>query len=435
MPPQRATRATAPLVTVALATAALGASAATAADLENICCADLEARVADLEQAAARKGHRKTSVAVSGQINQALLAWDDGGERNAYVVGNKNDQSNFSVAGRVELADGLGAGYSLTVRLRDTLSNEVDQLRDDPGSGFQIWESFWYLESRRLGRLTLGQLSRVSNGTPENDLSETVSAGFAGVQELSGAFALRHRAGTLSALTLGSVIDDFNGETANVVRYDTPSLGGLVLSASWGEDDIWDIGARYEGEVRDLKIAAAVAYTVDRDENGIDGEPGNQPSRTVVGSLAVLDEATGLNGLVAAGVRSFDNAVTDADGIARVPEDARFLYAKLGWITRPMSLGPTALYAEWGRFVDFATAGTDPVEVDPATVAVRVVGSEAEVWGIGVVQHIEAAEMQLYLGYRRHDVGFDLRDGAGGPVADGGFERFETLVVGSRIAF
>jgi hypothetical protein len=92
------------------------------------------------------------------------------------------------------------------------------------------------------------------------------------------------------------------------------------------------------------------------------------------------------------------------------------------------------------------SAGLDPAAVASlaiggvqscavAGVACRVTGNHAEVWGVGVVQHIEEAEMQIYLGYRHHEAEFDLVDGGGGRVAASGTEAFDTIVVGSKIEF
>lgn len=416
-----------------------------AADLGGDCCADLEERIAELEATTARKGNRKVSLTVAGQVSQAVLLWDDGQERNAYVVGNKNDQSNFSFTGEAEISNDLKSGYAITIRLRDTLSDEVSQDDDDSSFGFVVWESYWFLESKRFGRLAVGQASRVSDTAPENDLSESALAGYAGVQDMGGGFFLRRTDGLLSALTWGDVYNHFNGDTANVVRYDTPVLAGLVLSASYGEDDIWDVGAKFEGEGAGFKIAASIAYTESTDENGLDGG-GDLANSTIVGSVAILHEATGLNALVAAGSRSFDTTVVDTDGALRTPADARYIYAKLGWLATLNRLGPTAFYGEYGLFDNYVSAGVDAAGVASlavggvqscavAGVACRVVGNEAEVWGLGVVQHIEAAEMQIYIGYRHHEADFDLVDGAGAGVSGSGLESFDTIVMGSKIAF
>lgn len=362
--------------------------------------------------------------------------WDDGSESGTYGVGNKNDQSNFSLTGEAQISKDLKAGYAITIRLRDTLSDDVDQVADDGvPPAFQLWESYWFLDSERYGKLSVGQTSRVSDTAPENDLSESGLPGYAGVQDMGGGFAIRFTRGALPGITLGDVYNHFNGDTANLVRHDTPSMAGFILSASYGEDDVCDVGAKYEGSFNSIKLAASIAYTHATDENGLDGG-GDAAHETVVGSFAVLHEPSGLNALVSAGNRSFDDAVADFDGVDRRPEDARFIYAKLGWLAKLNGLGPTAFYGEYGRFTDFVSAGFDPVGIDPAVAAgVRVAGNTAEVWGVGVVQHIEAAEMQIYLGYRHHDFDFDLVDALRAAVAAPGAESFQTVVMGSKIAF
>ena len=62
------------------------ATSASAADLGGNCCADLEERIAELEATTARKGNRKVSLTVSGWVNQSVLYWDDGRERNIYQL-------------------------------------------------------------------------------------------------------------------------------------------------------------------------------------------------------------------------------------------------------------------------------------------------------------------------------------------------------------
>ena len=59
-----------------------------AADLGGDCCADLEERIAELEATTVRKGNKKVSVTLYGQENHAALFWDDGAEKNFYVVDN-----------------------------------------------------------------------------------------------------------------------------------------------------------------------------------------------------------------------------------------------------------------------------------------------------------------------------------------------------------
>ncbi len=66
---------------------------------------------------------------------------------------------------------------------------------------------------------------------------------------------------------MGGAVGDCNGLTQNVVRYDSPTYGGFSVSASWGEDDMWDVAARYAGEWGGFKVAAAAAYNEVSDPN------------------------------------------------------------------------------------------------------------------------------------------------------------------------
>jgi hypothetical protein len=371
-------------------------------------------------------------------VNRAILLWDDGVEDNAYVVGNKNDQSNFSFTGEAGIAKGWKAGYELTVRLLDNLSDAVSQDDDNGDQGFFVWQSHWWVESEKLGKFSMGLASRVSDTAPETDLSEAGVAGYAGVQDIGGAFILRRADNDFAELTWGDVYNHFNGDTANIVRYDSPEIAGFIASASWGEDDVWDVGLRYATEGRGFKFEGVIAYTEVTDAqdevigNGLD-------QNTLVGSFSILHEPSGLNVTFAGGRREWQGTVVDADNIARTPEDTEYIYAKLGWLAKLNGLGPSAFYGEYGWFKDYVTAiedgGAIVASLDASGNAVRVSGNEAEVWGFGVVQHIEAAEMQVYIGYRHHTVEFDLVDGTGAGVAAEPIEDFDTVIAGSKIAF
>src|SRR6187401_3324507 len=88
--------------TVALAAAAgffvggVAVPSAKAADLGGDCCADLEERVAELEAATARKGNRRMSLTVSGQVTRVVLWYDDGKDSKTYYgLDNTNSSSRF----------------------------------------------------------------------------------------------------------------------------------------------------------------------------------------------------------------------------------------------------------------------------------------------------------------------------------------------------
>ncbi len=424
----------------------LAAGAAHSADLRGYCCADLEERVAELEATTARKGNRKVSLTLSGHVSQAILFWDDGFEDNVYVVGNANDsynQTNFQFNGEAEIAAGWTAGFQFTIRLNNALTVDVDQFNNDGITELSLWEAYWFLGNERLGQLSVGEASLASDGAPEADLSKTRVAAFVGAQSTGGGFFLRRDDGTLSSVVWAELIDTFSGGAGNVIRYDTPTFMGFALAATYGEDDIWDVGATFEGQRGDFELQGAIAYSQSTDENGIDGFPGGIDNSIIVGSIAVLHKPSGLNGLIATGHQSFDQQVEASDGQLLTPTDARYIYTKLGWIAEWVTLGSTAFYTEYGRFTDFAPAdleGTTVASVAAGGVCVtpgncRIAGSKVDVWGLGVVQWIDPAEMQIFVGYRNFQADLDLVDTTGDRDPTAGLEPFQAVKVGAIITF
>src|ERR671927_574393 len=73
---------------------------AKAADLGGDCCADLEERVAELEATTARKGNRKMSLTVTGQVHRSVIWYDDGKSSTTYYgLDNTNSSSRFIFTG------------------------------------------------------------------------------------------------------------------------------------------------------------------------------------------------------------------------------------------------------------------------------------------------------------------------------------------------
>lgn len=305
---------------------------ATAAVYGDNCCSDLEDRIAELETAAAAKGNRKVALTLTGHINTMLMVWDDGFDNDAYVVGNANDsidQTSFQFAGDTKIAPDWSAGYQITVRVNDNLSADVSQTSDD-NTSFTLWEAYWFVENNQLGRIAIGQAPRATDTVPESDLSGTRVAAFSGVQSIGGSFAIRRNDGTLTGVAWSNLHSHFNGDTANVTRYDTPEIAGFTLSASWGEDDIWDIAAFYAADSNEFVFEAAAGYAKLTDQSGLDGSGGGVDNNTIAGSASLLHKPTGLNATIAGGLQTFDALAIDSDGVQRTPADPSYIYAKLG---------------------------------------------------------------------------------------------------------
>ena len=413
------------------------ATSASAADLGGNCCADLEERIAELEATTARKGNRKVSLTVSGWVNQQITFWDDGAESNVYIhdLGSTLG-SHVKFTGQATISPGWSAGYVLHIEAINsdglTTSQDVDNgpaAYVGVASGVQTLQSYWFVKSENLGKVSVGLQSQASDNAAilVDGSGSLISANWVAYDTNSFGVRLKNGNFTGGAPTLGApgadlrwggagscggmggAWGDCNGLTRNVIRYDSPTFAGFSLSSSWGEDDMWDVAARYSGEFNGIKVAATAAYNETTDVN-----MGAGPLETLeyFQAGAYLQHVpTGLFVLGNYGILESD---------AQVGEGETW-YVKAGLRTRLSALGHTVFYGEYlNNDADgFLAAGT------------AATSSELDVWGLGVVQEIDAAAMSVWLKYRN----LSLDSDSAADNAAGGYEDFQYVGVGAIINF
>ena len=389
----------------------LGASAsAQAADLGGDCCADLEERVADLEATTARKGNRKVSLTLSGYVDKAVMFWDDGAESNAYVVDNDFAQTRFWFTGKAKITKGWTAGYKIEIGLDEASSDSVSQFDANArgfGSfagtagaplGLELRQSHWFIESEHYGKVSVGKLSGA-----QDDLYKWGNVGKAysdAELHYNGKFFLKRSDNVnYTELVWDNVANNLDNSRVNGVRYDTPEFMGFIASASWGEDDIWDVALRFEKEFGDIKVKAGISYYDDAQGNqfGQASALGDQPRDTVV-SFGIIDDKSGLYFYGAAGSRSID------DQYVGYEDEATYWYGQIGINRKLIDLGKTNFHVDYGQYDDWAAGRAFDATATPAELGAdtspgntrTVTSSEVRRWGFGVTQNIKAAEMDIY---------------------------------------
>src|SRR5262245_40004978 len=162
------------LAAAGLLAGGLTATSASAADLGGNCCADLEERIAELEATTARKGNRKVSLTISGWVAEQITWWDDGFESNTYVGGiGTTLGTNVKFTGQATISPGWSAGYVLHLEAdgSDTLAGTNRNVDNGPGlfagttNFVQTLQSFWFVKSEQLGKVSVGLQSMASDNT------------------------------------------------------------------------------------------------------------------------------------------------------------------------------------------------------------------------------------------------------------------------------
>lgn len=432
---------------VALAASIGLADRAQAADLGGNCCADLEERISELEATTVRKGNRKVSLTISGWVAEQVMWWDDGTESNVYVGGvGTTLASHFKLTGQASIAPGYQAGYVIQVETDTADPLLVNQDDDDANAGINLLQSYWFINSDRYGRLSLGQLSPASDNTailvdgsgslvPANwvlfdnqnfNLRINGQLGPGNWGDLAHCNFLAPGQGGLG------VSGDCVGVPGNYVRYDSPTFAGFSVSADWGEDDIWDVAARYAGEFNGVKVAVAASYARSTDLRAFN----NAIENVAVGYFQIGAFINHMpTGLFLYGAYGHEN--TDGpQAIVSTMDNSDTWYLKAGLRRKFNTLGHTVLYGEYGEkndTLDCGMFGCDGTRNSFAN------GSKLKQWGLGIVQEIDAAAMSMFISYRHFEGEFDCSASCNDSTGNFGlhheFDDFDLVKFGALINF
>lgn len=343
----------------------------------------------DVPQRVVTSGQDRVKLSVSGQVNRGLLYADDGEQGEWFHVDNDNSSTRVRLIGTGQVTDDLSVGTQIEVQFESNSSSEVNQdnKRNVGPNSFTERKLELFVDSRRFGRLSVGQGDTASNGSSEVDLSAVDVIGYATLPDFAGGLLFRDEdSGELTTTSIGNVFSSFDGLSRDDrLRYDTPSLAGFKGSASWVADDRWDVALRYAGDFGPVKGAAAIAYS----------DPNGSVDNTLNGSFSVLHES-GVN-------LTFASGRQDVAG-----RDPFFWYLKLGYIAKLTPYGDTAFG------VDFTQA--DDVAQD---------GDEGTAYGFFAVQNLKEYGTEFYLGVRHHELDRD----------DAELDDIIAVLTGARVKF
>ncbi len=348
---------------------------------------DLEERIAELELTTPRGGTRRLVLHLYGQVNRALLVWDDGFDSGTFGVDNHTSSSRIGLIGQAKIAPGWTAGYRFEIETAFPSSHEVfngpgnsDGLVEAfGGAALRVRQSYWDIVAKDLGRLSVGfqspatdDVTLINLGSQMNDAAVHFNNAFGIRLDMAKPFVT-------TDLKWGQIAHNIDSLRGNFVRYDTPVIQGFLLSTAWN-DDVWDVALRYQNGSAGFRFAGGVGYMNDRELRFED----------VRGSASLLHVATGLYLSAAGGWRETALKVpVNADA-------AYFHYAQLGIAKQWFSPGKTALYVDHGVYRNFNVSEILSVVDGVTTPWGTLVETEVRRWGFGVEQAVDASSLLLY---------------------------------------
>ncbi len=448
-------------------------------DLGGDCCADIEERVAELEAATVRHPNRKIELTIEGVVNRAALIWDDGERRDTYIVDNAQDGSNILIEGEGELGDGWKAGLTFGIDFLLPSSDFVDQLNDGTPNELldiiDLSDSFVTVSNERFGTINFGLTDTAADGianillsksyvVADGDTSNWIGNFFLQAQGISGRAGLAigeaDEGFGVAEIRWGDfLIDSLGGDTLNAVTYISPAVRDFEFSASWGENDFWDVALRYNADWgKILRVEAGIGYVNNTTEDTLFRFPprdlANQLSEDPLepvddvswgGGLAVRHLQTGLNIAFNYGTQRHTDECLERGLVSnRCRGRDEFYYINGGIVRNFTGRGDTAFYGEYQQVRrNFNESDEDvlqALELEEGQ-AEELKDSLATVWGFGVVQQLQGIDtetsgsvLEAYVGYRHYSLDLDLID-TDGPVANRQVKDFDAILAGVNIFF
>lgn len=341
------------------------------------------------------------SLKISGQVNRALMAADDGDQTILLNVDNNNSSSRIRFIAESNTNGPLkaGAAYEAEFKVNNSASISQEEGGDNDTKAFEARRAEVYFEHDDLGTLWLGQGDTATDGVSQRDLSGTMNAGFSFTSLVGGGILFRDsNTGLLSDTDLGDVSDNLDGFSRNTrLRYDFPEVGDWELRTSVINDGALDASAFYSSEIQGIRVIAALGIGNTSELGDINSPPTYDYQMS--GSISVRNDQ-GYNLTFATG---------RATAIDNKRDDLTFFYTKAGYRFEPFpTLGDTAVSVDWGQ-----TRNEDQNN------------DQSDIIGVQLAQDIEMIDTEAYATLQRASLSRDSQD----------FEDLLIAMVGFRLDF
>lgn len=374
----------------------------------------------------------ESNLNISGWINEGVLYYDDGVNSDVVETTDNgttlNSRVTFSASADVPTTS-MKAGMELIIEPNQSnntplLFSNQSTFGDGNGATINTLGKSVYLEGS-WGKVTMGlQSMPTDNIAVLADPSGTLWSSISPVFRFNG-FTIQGLGAGATNTVWGSFLQclttpglgigiDCNGIYRNGVRYDLPTFAkGLNVAVGWANNEIYDVAAKYNTEVGNLKVVLHGGYAVNAKGGTNVGASG---SDTLQFQGGVMDKGTGLFATVA-----YQKETSD-DAAAGTGDDTDAYWVKGGIKQSWLSMGDTVLTAQYGSYNDQFGAGGG-----------GITGSKVKRVGFSINQNF-GPSLVVYGAYERLSLDVDCNSAACSAAYDGAKD-LDMFVLGATFFF
>ncbi len=205
-------------------------------------------------------------VSVSGHVNRAIRFADNGANSDVQHVDGSASKSRFRFTAEGEVMAGLTAGAHIEYGSSNNAGGGTDVDMADNKASFDARHSLLYL-SGDFGKVTLGNAPSAGNGI----MWTSHNGAWMGTEyspDTNSGLGVMMTDGMASGYSVFSFFPSVNTPRTNTLRYDTPSIGPVSLSASIQKDSAdghdWHFGASLGHDVGAANVIGGLLYEEDK---------------------------------------------------------------------------------------------------------------------------------------------------------------------------
>ena len=303
---------------------------------------------------------------ISGWINEGMTWYSDGANSDIVQTSdNGKGGSRVMLSGNVDLPNtGLNAGFEVIFQPQaenSPLGADQNNFGDSNFHRIGILGNSLNL-SGGFGKFTFGlQTMPTDNIAVLADPSMTLWSAVSLVIRANG-FTINKGGSArwgdfLNCFTApglrgaGGIGIDCNGIYRQGVRYDLPSFGPLSVAVGWANDDIYDIAAKYNGELGGLKTMLHLGYAINQGVNP-NATVYHNKARNFQAQLGLMDPGTGIFGTFAYQHETADVLAARRSAAYKLSDKTHAWWTKVGIKRAFNSLGDTAISFQYGNYND-----------------------------------------------------------------------------------
>ncbi len=294
-------------------------------------------------------------VKLYGQVNKALMGYDDGANTDFAVVDNDLSSTRMGVKGEQKLDNGLTATVLLEMESQSNASDVITQSTTTGQSATPANDGTTNLVERHAavgltgeyGGVVLGKTSTATDGVFLKDKAGVADIMGADIFKFGGSLFYTNDANsTLSSVSTKGRTFQGGTDRSQVVRFDTAKVNGFSGKASIAQGGDIDASAQYENKFGGFDVLTTAGVKFNNDSAA-----GTNTVDTRYIATATAKHESGFAGTIAYAKETLDRKTATA-------EEPDQWYAKLGY-----SWGNYEVAADYGVANNFGAVTTATSEI------------------------------------------------------------------------